>query len=190
MARGVGWATLIGGWSVAALIGLVTYLVLSAITPAFWILTGLVAIPSTLVAWLLLRGGKELVTSGAQSEQATKTQAILALAATRGGTLVAWDVAQALDVTPEEADALLTKLAKEQMDLVKVDLDDEGRVLYRFTSLAWANMRPTSTVRVAADAPAGGARVAPVPPAAGEPILRPEDEPAVDAYGVARTKAR
>ncbi len=199
VARGFGWATLAGGWSFAALVGFVIWAV-SSFSPAFWVATGLIGFFSSLVGWMLLRSGKQLVQSGAVSEQATKTQAVLALAAARGGTLVAWDVARALDVTPQEADELLTKLAKEQLDLVKVDIDDEGRVLYRFTSLAWANMRPPP-MRVA-HAAAPHTRVAasawtPGAAAQGEPIRRGEDEledtredERVDAYGVGRAAPR
>ncbi len=157
--------------------------------PAVWILGGLIAGISSLVGWLLLRGGRELVESGSQSELSTKTQAIIALAATRGGTVTQWDVAQALAITPQEADEILTRLAKEQIDLVKVDIDDEGRVLYRFTSLAWANMRPPPPMRV--EAPKPGVRVEPgvrVPTEA-EPLPL-EEEREADVYGVRRAKAR
>lgn len=183
VARGFGWATLGGGWSTALLLFAFCYAV-AGLAPVTWILPGLVAVAASIVGWLLLRGGKELVQSGADTEHATKTQAILALAATRGGVVTAFDVAQALDVTQEAADAILTRLAKEQMDLVKVDIDDEGRVLYRVTSLAFASMRPPPPMRVSVPGP----RVAGAPEA-GEAILRPEDEPAENAYGV-RAKAR
>lgn len=152
VARGFGWATLAGGWSTALLFAGVLYAIFGLV-PAVWIVGGFLAAVSSLVAWVLLRSGKELVVSGEQSEQATKTQALVALAATRGGTVTAWDAAQALAITPEEADALLTRLAKEQLDLVKVDIDDEGRVLYRFTQATWANLRPPPPMRVEAPAP-------------------------------------
>lgn len=186
VARGFGWATLAGGWSFAAFVGFVIWAV-SSFSPVFWVATGLIAFFSTLFAWMLLRGGKQLVASGASTEQAMKTQAVVALAAARGGTLVAWDVARALDVTPEEADELLTKLAKEQLDLVTVDIDDEGRVLYRFTSVPSASTRP-SRVRVPGAA-APQTRVASSPPgiAPGDALLRDEDEPEVDVYGVGTT---
>ncbi len=182
VARGFGWATLGGGWSTALLLFAIFYS-LFGMAPVTWVLAGLVAFVSSTVGWLLLRGGKELEQSGSDTEHATKTRAILALAATRGGVVTAFDVAQALDVTQEAADAILTRLAKEQMDLVKVDIDDEGRVLYRVTSMAFANMRPPPPMRVSVEGP----RVAGAEP--GEAILRPEDEPAENAYGV-RAKAR
>lgn len=185
VARGFGWATLGGGWSLAAVVGFVAWAV-SGFSPAFWILTSFFAITSSVVAWALLRGGRELVKSGTDSEVATKNQAIYALASTRGGTLVAWDVAQALDVTVQEADDLLTKLAKEQLDQVKVDVDDEGRVLYRFSAATWANL--PRGVRVEVPPPRARVEPAPEPSAtAGEPILREED---LDPYGIARPKAR
>jgi hypothetical protein len=64
----------------------------------------------------------------------------LALANTRNGVVQAWEVAQALQVTPQEADAILTRLAKENPDHVSVDIDDHGNVLYRFPSQHWGGL--------------------------------------------------
>jgi hypothetical protein len=55
-----------------------------------------------------------------------------ALAANRGGSLTSLDVAQALGIPFEEADALLTSMAKEQMDHVSVEIDANGGLYYRF----------------------------------------------------------
>src|SRR5690606_11954905 len=128
VARVIGWLVLAGGWVfAAALMGLL--FILGATGAAPWVVGALVAVPVTVLAWLLLRGGKELHKSGDESEQATKNQAMFALANARGGVLTAWDVAQALGVTPQEADDRLTKLAKEHPDYVGVDIDDHGNVL-------------------------------------------------------------
>jgi hypothetical protein len=54
-------------------------------------------------------------------------------------------VSQALQITPQAADDMLTKLAKEQSDQVTLDVDDDGNILYRFTSVDWA-MRQAKAV--------------------------------------------
>jgi len=68
---------------------------------------------------------------------------VWALAENQGGILMAIDVSRALDIPLAEADALLTEMAKRSADSVAVDLDEYGRVYYRFTKFA-----PLPKVRV------------------------------------------
>ena len=136
VARVFGWLALAGGLLVAALFaGLI--LLLGGDWAAL-IIGGPIALVASIVAYALLRSGKELKKSGDDAEQATRNQAIFALANLHRGVLKAWDVAQRLHVTPKEADDILTKLAKEHPDYVTVDLDDEGNVLYRFPTVGWS----------------------------------------------------
>jgi hypothetical protein len=93
---------------------------------------------SVLVGYLLLRSGKELNDAGMKTAKATRTHALFALANTRGGVLTPMDVAQAQNLSLEQADAILTSLAKESPDHVSVDIDDHGNVLYRFLSATWS----------------------------------------------------
>jgi hypothetical protein len=153
VARVFGWMALAGGWLVAAVFSLLN-LALSpagaASVPA-WILGGIIGVIASLVAYGLLRSGRQLHDSGALAEMTTKNQAIFALANTKGGVLTAWDLAQSIATTPQEADDVLTKLAKEYPDHVTVDIDDVGTVLYRFPSVHWQKMRvsaPPPNVRV------------------------------------------
>jgi len=153
VARVFGWMVLAGGWLVAACFALL----IMALSPAgmasvpAWILGGIIGVIASLVAYGLLRGGRQLHDSGALAEMTTKNQAIFALANTKGGVLTAWDLAQSIMTTPQEADDVLTKLAKEYPDHVTVDIDDVGTVLYRFPSVHWQKMRvasPSPKVRV------------------------------------------
>jgi hypothetical protein len=166
VARVFGWIVLAGGWLVAAL--LAGLIVLLGGEGAAAVIGGVIALISSIVAYALLRSGKELKKSGDDTEQATKNQAIFALANTHGGVLKAWDVARMLHVSPKEGDDILTKLAKEHPDHVTVDVDDEGDVLYRFPAIHWggvprmapnAPISPSAHVRVQAPPPA--TRVAP-----------------------------
>jgi hypothetical protein len=96
-----------------------------------------IALVATILGIVLLRGGRDLKQAGENTEKATRGQAIHALANMRGGVLTANDVAQAINVTPAEADAILTQIAKEQHDHVTVDVDDDGVIFYRFDAAHW-----------------------------------------------------
>jgi hypothetical protein len=184
VARVFGWIVLAGGWTLAA--ALAGLILLLGGEGAAAVVGGPIALIASIVAYALLRSGRDLKKSGDDAEAATKNQAIFALANTRGGVLKAWDVGQMLQLTPKEGDDILTKLAKEYPDHVTVDVDDDGNVLYRFPAIHWGglpNMAPNAPsphVRVAEVS----TRVAPVTPS--EPL---EDE-LVDAGEPARRKAR
>lgn len=156
VARVFGWMVLAGGWLLAAMI---TALIMLVATPGAigpWIVGGIIATIASLVAYGLLKSGRQLKDSGALAEMTTKNQAIFALANTKGGVLTASDLAQSIMTTPQEADDALTKLAKEYPDHVTVDIDDVGTVLYRFPSVHWQKMRvasPGPSVRVGAATP-------------------------------------
>jgi hypothetical protein len=137
VARVFGWIVLVAGLLFAlGLAGIMS--IVDA--PSGWIfgVNGTIAAITALTAWAILRGGRALKKSGETEELAMKNQAIFALANTRNGILRAWDVAQALQVSPKEADDILTKLAKEHSDHVTIDVDDEGTILYRFKAVDWA----------------------------------------------------
>lgn len=155
VARVFGWIVLAGGWLFAAI--LTGFIMLFATPGAIgpWIVGGIIALIASLVAFGLLKSGRQLKDSGALAEMTTKNQAIFALANTKGGVLTAWDLAQSIATTPQDADDVLTKLAKEYPDHVTVDIDDVGTVLYRFPSVHWQKMRvsaPPPNVRVGAPA--------------------------------------
>ena len=170
VARVFGWLVLAGGWVLAAALAGLIFLLGGEWAAA--VVGGPIALIASLIAYALLRSGRELRKSGDDTEAATKNQAIFALANTRNGVLKAWDVAQMLQVTPKEGDDILTKLAKEHPDHVTVDVDDEGNVLYRFLAVHWgglsqmapnAPMPPNMHVRVEAPAPHPPAPQAPAP---------------------------
>ncbi len=131
VANALGWAVLIGGLSIALMVGLL----FQAIFPAGFVGVALgvpIALAALVVGVVLVRSGKRLRGSGESAEKSTRTGAILALAAHRGGALTALDAAQALGISAAEADALLTSLAKERMDQVSVEIDANGGLYYRF----------------------------------------------------------
>jgi hypothetical protein len=98
-----------------------------------------IALVSSVLGAVLLRRGSSLRRAGAVAERGAREQALLELAAHRGG-VTADEAARALGVGPAEADAMLTDLAKREPDRVAVDVDDGGVLRYRPVQVA-ADMR-------------------------------------------------
>jgi hypothetical protein len=122
-------------------IGIAVALALGGIVGAFFGATAAlwIGVPITLVTLVmaipLMRGGRLLQRAGEERGRAAQETAIFALAAQRRGVLTARDVARALSVREEEADALLTALAKRPDGAVVLDVDDDGGLSYRFPDL-------------------------------------------------------
>jgi hypothetical protein len=131
VARVFGWMVLASGLTFA----LILLAIFQAIVPGGfigWAFFVPIALVSTICGVALLRGGKNLVAEGKGTERQTKSQAILALAQHRGGKINAWDVAGALSISLQQADSLLTELAKASPDTVAVDIDEaSGTLVYR-----------------------------------------------------------
>lgn len=160
VARVFGWLVLAFGWLAALIIGGIIF----TVAPegfAHWVVGAPIAIIASLIAYGLLKSGKQLEASGILAEMTTKNRAIFALANARGGVLTAPDLAQSIATTVQDADDTLTKLAKEYPDHVTVDIDDQGTVLYRFPTVHWQAQKqkmrveaPPPAVRVDAQEPA------------------------------------
>jgi hypothetical protein len=134
-AHAIGWGVLGVGTALALGLALLAY-ALFAVTTAF-----VVGIPIELVALtiglLLVRGGRSLQRTGTTEQTDTRTRAIFALAQHRGGILTALDVAQAVGIRVEEADSLMTELAKTQSEQCSLEVDDNGAIYYRFANAPW-----------------------------------------------------
>ena len=153
VARVFGWIVLGSGLTFA----LILLAIFQAIWPEHyigWAFFAPIAALSTIGGVALLRGGKNLVAEGKGTEKQTKSQAILALAQHRGGKINAWDVAGALSISLQQADALLTELAKSSPDTVAVDIDESsGTLVYRIDASGALRMRIfDEKVRIAARA--------------------------------------
>ena len=185
VARFLGWAALGLGLAVAAFVGLLFGWIFPG-TLAPWIVGGVVATLSLFVGVPLLVGGKRLDRSGEEAAVDARMQGLFALAANRGGALRAHEASAALGVPAEEADELLTRLAKQRPDDVTLDVSDQGEVVYGFPRLAPATHSQWSGPRFAF---AGeGVRVA--PPAGPVRVLDAEFEEIDDAAAPARRRAR
>ncbi len=161
VARFFGWLVMALGGFAALVISLFFGWIFPS-TAAPWVGGGIAAVLTLLIALPLLLGGKKLDQDGAKKEDSTRMQALFALAANRGGALRAHEAASALGVTAEAADALLTRLAKEQPDDVTLDVTEQGELVFGFPRLAppgrsWG----TGWGQRFAEIDAAGARIAP-----------------------------
>ena len=159
VAKVIGWIVLAIGLSFALLLGLFFQWLLP-LGFAGYAVGGVIAFLTATFSILLLRGGTSLQQSGVNEAQFTREKAIFALAAHRGGMLTATDAGTALGIPSEEADSLLTILAKTKSDQVSLELDDSGGIYYRFPAMTnWqAQVPPAGPVRV--DAGVAATRVA------------------------------
>ena len=142
VAKFFGWAVLGVGLLLALVLGGFFHLVF----PDGYVglaVGGPITALTAIISGLLLFGGRKLTTSGDDQQKRTREKGIWALAENQGGIIMAIDVSRALDIPLAEADAQLTELAKQSTDMVAVDLDEYGRVFYRFTKFA-----PLPKVRV------------------------------------------
>jgi hypothetical protein len=151
----LGWLVLLLGLSIALGAGLLLY-ALATVGVALAVALPVALIASGIGVPLVL-GGKALGRSGTLVERATREQAMLSLASQQG-PVTASEAARVLGVTPEEADSILTGLAKREPERVAVDVDEQGVVRFRVVPPAgtpaspW--MAPAPPTRVTVDAPA------------------------------------
>jgi hypothetical protein len=135
VARVAGWIVLVFGGALALGIGGLIAAIFSALVGLAFALPILVV--SGVAGVALLRGGRQLRRSGMHAERATREQALLAMAAAgpvgrgRRYGVTAKDAARSLGISVDEADGMLTALAKSDPDRLTLDLDDQGVIWYR-----------------------------------------------------------
>jgi hypothetical protein len=111
-------------------------LLFSLVSSGTGLTAGLVFAALTLAISLpMMFGGKKLEQTGADEQNAKRSQAVFALAANRGGILRPADVAGSLQIPMQAADELLTHLAKTRGDEIDVDVTEHGEVVYKFPRL-------------------------------------------------------
>ena len=131
-----GWAVLVGALALALVLGAV----LQAIFPpgAFvgWVVGGVVATLGIVAALVLLLGGRFLRRTGDQSAANARREAVFALAQNERGILRANLVASALGIGVTDADTFLTALSRQPDGSVLLEIDDDGKLFYRFPAYA------------------------------------------------------
>jgi hypothetical protein len=173
VAHVAGWIVLLAGLLVALVVGGIAQLLFPASSAGLFLGVPIALLASAFASVLLL-GGRKMRKSGEDSSKTAHEEAIYALAEHRSGSLEAREVARALAISQETADALLTNLAKRPESRVTMEVDDDGIIRFLFTDFArrrFAVDRPGPRVVVE---PAPSVRRDAIPDAEVEPV----DEPA------------
>ena len=129
----LGVGALAAGVLVACVLGIIANLIFSLAT-ALWV-GGAIVFLTALIALPLMFGGRRLYRSGEDRARAAQEEAVFALATRHRGMLTARDLARALSLREEDADTLLTDLAKRPDGRVTVEVDDSGVISYVFGDL-------------------------------------------------------
>jgi hypothetical protein len=185
--RVFGWIVLIAGTLLAAGTLAMCGAIVGMAAAAPYVLSVPIALAAWILSYFLLKGGKQLEQSGTDTQKATRTQAVFALANTRGGMVTPNDLAHAINVTPKEADEILTAMAKEDSDNVSIEVDDNGVIYYRFSAAHWtavasnpANWERPRAGNMAPNAPAGVQQRSRVVEAAGQNVRVDPRDPIED----------
>ncbi len=154
------WLVLAGGLTIAFFLVALLEWVLAA-GGIGWVLGGFVAFVSLLISGGLWFGGRRLRKSGDARAKSAHEEALLALAAQQRGVITVDQVSKALSMTQDEADALLTELAKRPDGQVSLEVDDDGNLYYLFRAYAPAmRIGQRAPVRIAPGGPANEANEA------------------------------
>lgn len=136
-ARAFGWVALGVGLFIALTVGLVVQAIASMFVATTW-LGWAVSIPIVLLSLALgvlgIVGGRKLTRAGGARLARAQLQTIRGIARHKKGVVEVGEVARALGIGHEEADAMLTQLAKNPDENVSIDIDDAGNILYLFGS--------------------------------------------------------
>lgn len=151
-----GWV-LLAGAIVAALIVGALFQALFPSAVLGWVLGGVIAFAGIVGSLVLLFGGRALRRFGANASYSARLQALGTLAAYQRGIVTAQMASESLALPLAQADAFLTQLAKQPDSGVTLEVDDDGRITYRFGRYVPRPEWPADAkLRVDAQPPIGG----------------------------------
>ena len=177
VARVVGWVVLAVTLGIALIVGAIFQAIFTAAVG--WIVGGVIAALGAAAAIALLMGGRFLKDTGDKATFAARRSALFALAQNQHVILRTPIVAQALGVSPVEAEAILTGFSRDPESGITLEVDPEGRLYFRLLEIAaqFPQYAPGAALPEAARV-----RV--------EKTQIPEDAPAEDDDAAAETRAK
>jgi membrane protein implicated in regulation of membrane protease activity len=136
----IGWVVLflgtMGSLAMGALFNMLWSIAGSAAAGTVGLIVGgFFGVITLVVALSLLLGGRSMQKTGEGDRRKVLEQGIFALAGRQRGSVTPRDVARQLAITDEEADALLTDLARNPNGRVSLDVDDDGTLRYTVPEL-------------------------------------------------------
>lgn len=131
----MGWIVLVGGAFASLLLGALFNMLWSIAGSAAagtigLMVGGFFGAVTLVVALSLLLGGRKMSKTGVDDRRKVLEQGFFALAGRQRGSLTPRDAARQLEITDEEADALLTDLVRKGDGRVTLDVDDDGTLRY------------------------------------------------------------
>jgi hypothetical protein len=176
----LGWVVLAGSLAVALVLGAILQAIFPAGAVVGWVVGGLIAIVGVAVAMLLLFGGHALRRSGKHAAEAARLEALGSLAAHHRGIITTQNAAEALGLPFDEADRVLTALAKQPESGITLEVDDEGKLTYRFARFAPPEVWPGDArlrVGVGTDVPQNAGAQVTAPMAQAPPPVATRTDP-------------
>jgi hypothetical protein len=129
----LGWVLLVLGGATAVIVGA---LLQALLPPAGWFVGGAIGFVVLAASLVLLLGGRTLRRSGVNAARLAQRDALNSLAEHNRGLVTIETASRSLGVTLNEAEAQLVALAKEPGDDVTLEVDDNGKLYYRFARFA------------------------------------------------------
>jgi hypothetical protein len=194
LASVLGWVILVVTLAMALVVG---SLLQALLPPAGLVIGGVIAAVGIAAALVLLLGGRFLTRTGDRAATGAKSEAIRALAQNQKGILRADMVGRALGMPASEADAFLTSLSRLPDSGVVLEVDNDGKLYYRFAEFApeipWPPPGAAMPTPMTAGADNTGLRVdktqlSPPRPQLAEPL--PEEEIGSDIATVDETATK
>jgi hypothetical protein len=137
------WAVVLGGLAVGGLVGLVVSLIATFAAASVWwgvgaglLLGGLGGVAGA----MLMKGSRRLDDRAREIRDEAYEQSILAMAATRRGSVTTVEVSQQLGIALAEADRLLGEMSRRGRGLVEIN--SEGILQYTFKDIPGALAGP------------------------------------------------
>lgn len=144
-----GWLALLGGSLFGLTIGGILQAIFAATTVSL-LVGGFFVGLSLLFGLPLILGGKMLQKSGKVAEREALEHAAIALAERKGGAVKPAELARATRISEQDADALLTAMAKRAEPVFTLEVEDDGTLRYDLND---SRPRPRVGMRVSAEQP-------------------------------------
>jgi hypothetical protein len=133
LASVLGWVVLGLTLAIALSVGALLQAILP---PAGLVIGGVIAVVGIAAALVLLLGGRFLTRTGDRAALGAKSEAVRALAQNQKGIVRTELVARSLGMPVQEADAFLTSLSRQPDSGVILEVDNDGKLYYRFAEFA------------------------------------------------------
>lgn len=136
LASVLGWIVLAAMLGIALIVGALLQAIFPPGAIVGWAVGGVLAAIGVTVALALLMGGRFLQRTGDRASTDARRAAVMALAEHQRGILRADQVANALGMPLQAADAFLTEQSRQPDSGIVLEVDNDGKLYYRVPAYA------------------------------------------------------